>query len=66
MEYRQLGRSGLKVSLHALGTMNFAGEGLFGKIGRVATAEAQRLLDVALDHGVNLVDTSNIYTSGKS
>ncbi|MEY3082614.1 MAG: hypothetical protein RJA94_2599, partial [Pseudomonadota bacterium] len=27
MEYRQLGRSGLKVSLHSLGTMNFAGTG---------------------------------------
>jgi len=66
MEYRQLGRSGLKVSLHALGTMNFAGEGLFGKIGKVAVAEARRLVDIALDHGVNLIDTSNIYTSGKS
>ena len=66
MEYRQLGRSGLKVSLHSLGTMNFASEGLFGKIGTVATKEAQRLVDVAVDHGVNLLDTSNIYTTGKS
>jgi aryl-alcohol dehydrogenase-like predicted oxidoreductase len=66
MEYRLLGRSGLKVSLHSLGTMNFAGEGLFGKIGSLAVADAQRLLDVALDHGVNLVDTSNVYSTGKS
>lgn len=66
MEYRLLGRSGLKVSLHALGTMNFAGEGLFGKLGQLGTAEAGRLLDIAVDHGVNLVDTSNIYTTGKS
>lgn len=66
MEYRLLGRSGLKVSLHALGTMNFAGEGLFGKLGGLDTSHAARLLDVAVDHGVNLVDTSNIYTTGKS
>ena len=33
MEYRQLGRSGLKVSLHSLGTMNFAGTGFFEKVG---------------------------------
>ena len=66
MEYRQLGRSGLKVSLHSLGTMNFASEGMFGKIGTVGDAEAQRLVDVAVDHGVNLLDTSNIYTTGKS
>lgn len=66
MEYRQLGRSGLKVSLYSLGTMNFASEGLFGKIGSLGIAEAQRLVDVAVEHGVNLLDTSNIYTSGKS
>lgn len=66
MEYRQLGRSGLKVSLHALGTMNFAGSGLFGKIGKLDIGEATRLVDIALDHGVNLLDTSNAYTTGKS
>ncbi len=66
MEYRQLGRSGLKISLHTLGTMNFASEGFFGKIGTVAGKEAKRLVDVAIDHGVNLIDTSNVYTTGKS
>lgn len=66
MEYRSLGRSGLKVSLHSLGTMNFAGEGLFGKVGSLSAGEARRLLDVSLDHGVNLVDTSNVYSTGRS
>ena len=66
MEYRLLGRSGLKVSLHSLGTMNFEGQGLFGKIGSLGVAEAKRLVDVALDHGVNLLDTSNVYSTGKS
>lgn len=66
MEYRQLGNSGLKVSLHTLGTMNFASEGFFGKIGTVTVKDAKRLVDVAVDHGVNLIDTSNVYTTGKS
>lgn len=66
MEYRQLGRSGLKVSLHALGTMNFAGTGMFEKTGSASLATATRLVDVALDHGVNLIDTSNVYSTGRS
>ncbi len=66
MEYRQLGQSGLKVSLHALGTMNFAGEGFFGMAGSLNPAESQRLVDVAVDAGVNIFDTSNAYTTGKS
>ena len=66
MEYRQLGRSGLKVSLHSLGTMNFAGTGMFEKVGSIATPEASRLVDVALEHGVNLIDTSNVYSTGRS
>lgn len=66
MEYRQLGNSGLKVSLHTLGTMNFASEGFFGKIGTVSVKDAKRLVAVAVDHGVNLIDTSNVYTTGKS
>ena len=66
MEYRQLGRSGLKVSLFSLGTMNFAAEGFFGLIGGISPSEAGRLVDVAADQGVNLLDTSNAYTAGKS
>ncbi len=66
MEYRQLGRSGLKISLHTLGTMNFSSEGFFGTIGSVPLKDAKRLVDVAVDHGVNMLDTSNAYTRGKS
>ena len=66
MEYRQLGRSGLKVSLHTLGTMTFGGEGFFGKIGAAGVKDGKRLVDVCVDHGVNLLDTSNIYSFGKS
>jgi aryl-alcohol dehydrogenase-like predicted oxidoreductase len=66
MEYRALGRSGLKVSLITLGSMNFASDGFFGKIGTVTVKDAKRLVDVAVDHGVNIIDTSNVYTAGKS
>lgn len=66
MEYRLLGRSGLKVSLLSLGTMNFAGEGFFGMVGGLPIKDAARLVDIAVDHGVNLLDTSNAYTTGKS
>jgi aryl-alcohol dehydrogenase-like predicted oxidoreductase len=66
MEYRQLGRSGLKVSLLSLGTMNFSGEGFFGLVGGLPLKDTQRLVDIAVDHGVNLLDTSNAYTTGKS
>jgi aryl-alcohol dehydrogenase-like predicted oxidoreductase len=66
MEYRNLGHSGLKVSLHTLGTMNFSGEGFFNMAGSLSVKDATRLVDVAIDAGVNLFDTSNAYTTGKS
>jgi aryl-alcohol dehydrogenase-like predicted oxidoreductase len=66
MDYRSLGHSGLKVSLHTLGTMNFSGEGFFGMAGSLSIKDAQRLVDIAIDAGVNLFDTANVYTTGKS
>jgi aryl-alcohol dehydrogenase-like predicted oxidoreductase len=65
MEYRQLGRSGLRVSVHTLGTMTFGGVGLFAKTGDTGVPEARRLVDIAIDAGVNFIDTSNIYSFGK-
>ncbi len=67
MEYRRLGRSGLKISVHTLGTMNFAGEGpFFTKAGSLSIKDASRLVDIAVDHGVNMLDTSNAYSRGRS
>jgi len=66
MEYRTLGRSGLKVSTLTLGTMTFGGKGGFAKVGNVAMAEVRRLIDLVVDHGVNLIDTANVYSSGAS
>ena len=64
MEYRLLGRSGLKVSTVTLGTMTMGGGGQFAKIGNVGLDEARRQIDLCLDHGVNLIDTANMYSTG--
>jgi aryl-alcohol dehydrogenase-like predicted oxidoreductase len=66
MEYRQLGRSGLRVSVLTLGTMTFGGSGAFAKTGDTDAAGARRLVDVALDAGINLYDTADIYSWGVS
>jgi aryl-alcohol dehydrogenase-like predicted oxidoreductase len=53
MKYRELGRTGLKVSLIALGTMTWGEQN--------TEAEAHEQLDVALDAGINLIDTAEMY-----
>ena len=58
MEYRRLGKSGLKVSEICLGTMTF-GHG-------ADEAESKRMVDLALDAGVNFFDTANSYADGES
>ncbi len=64
MEYRQLGNSGLKVSVLTMGTMTFGGQGGFAKVGNANLAEAKRQIDIVLDAGVNLIDTANVYSAG--
>jgi len=53
MEYANLGRTALEVSRLCLGTMNFGPH--------TAADEAHRILDRALEHGINFVDTANVY-----
>ncbi|MDX6228462.1 MAG: hypothetical protein QOI76_1852 [Frankiales bacterium] len=66
MEYRQLGRSGLKISALTLGTMTYGGGGKFAKVGAVMHDEARTQIDLALDAGVNLIDTADVYSDGLS
>ena len=66
MEYRQLGRSGLKVSALAMGTMTFGGRGGLAKVGNTGLDDARRQIDLVLDSGVNLIDTANVYSGGLS
>ena len=58
MDYRTLGRSGLKVSPLCLGTMNFGGP--------TDETTAARIVAAAQDAGVNVIDTADAYTGGKS
>ena len=67
MEFRQLGRSGLKVPVLSLGTGTFGGGTEFFKAwGASDVAEATRLVDICLDAGVNLFDTADVYSDGLS
>ncbi len=59
-----LGSSGLKVSVLTLGTMTFGGKGNFAKVGSGGVAEVARAIDLCADHGVNLIDTADIYSFG--
>lgn len=66
MEYRQLGRSGLKVSVFSFGAMTFGGSGSFASVGTTAGADAGRHVDLCLEAGVNLFDTADVYSDGRS
>src|SRR5208282_2774201 len=67
MEFRTLGRSGLKVPVFSLGTATFgAGSEVFRAIGNSSVTEASRLVDICLEAGVNMFDTADIYHEGLS
>ena len=66
MRYRQLGRSGLRVSVLTLGTMTFGGKGVFAKTGETDLAGAKRLVDRCIEAGINLFDTADVYSWGVS
>ena len=66
MEYRLLGASGLEVSVLSFGTMTLGGEGRFAAMGNVQVAEARRHIEICIEAGVNLFDTADIYSLGKS
>lgn len=67
MEFRQLGNSGLRVPVLSFGTATFGGGNDFFKAwGSTQVEEARRLVHLCLDAGVNLFDTSNVYSNGVS
>jgi aryl-alcohol dehydrogenase-like predicted oxidoreductase len=67
MEYRLLGRSGLKVPVLSFGTGTFGGVGqMFAKWGSTDVAEAKRLIDICLESGMNFFDTADVYSAGAS
>ena len=58
MNYRHLGRTGVRVSPLCLGAMNFGGP--------TTEADSIRIIHKALDAGINFVDTANGYNKGES
>jgi aryl-alcohol dehydrogenase-like predicted oxidoreductase len=60
MQYRTLGRTGLQVSTLVLGAMNF------GSLGRTSQDEVTAMVGAALDGGINLIDTADMYGQGES
>jgi len=67
MEFRTLGRSGLKVPVLSFGTGTFGGSNEFFKAwGDTDVKEATRLVDICLEAGVNLFDTADVYSDGLS
>ena len=60
MQYRILGRTGVQVSTLSLGAMNF------GRIGNTTQEEATAIVDAALEAGINLIDTADMYSGGQS
>lgn len=67
MDYRNLGKSGLKVPVLSFGAGTFGGSGpLFSNWGNSDATEARRLVDICLEAGVNLFDTADVYSDGAS
>ena len=67
MEYRSLGRSGIKVSVLSFGAGTFGGGNEFFRAwGETGVEEARRLVEICLDAGVNLFDTADVYSNGLS
>jgi aryl-alcohol dehydrogenase-like predicted oxidoreductase len=59
MEYRQMGNSGVRVSVIGLGANRFGSS-------EVPQAEVNKIISAALDAGVNFIDTANVYNDGRS
>lgn len=57
MEYRRLGKSGLNISSLVLGTMNFGNP--------TEKSEALRIINTAIEAGINIFDCADIYANGR-
>jgi aryl-alcohol dehydrogenase-like predicted oxidoreductase len=67
MEFRRLGRSGLKVPALSFGTGTFGGgNDFFRAWGNTDVEEATRLVDICLESGLNMFDTADVYSAGRA
>ena len=66
MRYNTLGNTGVLVSEVCLGTMTFGGKGFWTNIGKLPQEEVTNLVRIALESGINFIDTANVYSEGLS
>jgi aryl-alcohol dehydrogenase-like predicted oxidoreductase len=66
MKYNQLGKSGLLVSELCFGTMSFGSSGYWSVVGSLDYNYSKRLVDIALDAGINYFDSADVYSHGQS
>ena len=66
MKFNELGKTGVLVSELCFGAMTFGGKGYWQAIGQLPQDEVTRLVKIALDHGINFIDTANAYSEGLS
>lgn len=66
MKMRFLGKTGIKVSELCFGTMTFGGRSFFKYVGQLGQKEANTLVDMSLEAGINFFDTADVYSQGLS
>ncbi len=66
MKYNQLGKTGVLVSELCLGTMTFGGKGYWKAMGEVPQNEVNQIVKIAIDAGINFIDSANGYSEGLS
>ena len=66
MKTRFLGNTGVRVSELCFGAMTFGGKGYWANIGQVGQKEADELVNIAIDGGINFFDTADVYSEGMS
>lgn len=66
MKYNPLGTTGVLVSEICLGTMTFGGDGYWKAMGELQQDAVNDIVKTAVDHGVNFIDTANVYSFGQS
>ncbi len=66
MKYKVLGNTGVIVSELCFGSMGFGGTEMWKNVGQIQQKEADNLVSLAIDGGINFFDTANIYSNGAS
>lgn len=66
MKNKNLGNTGVIVSELSLGAMTFGGRGFWQAIGKQSQDEVNELIKTSVEHGINFIDTANVYSEGLS